>query len=199
MIGIGYGEISSLPGVNGLGGDKERIFLVLTYTLFHPFFAGLILAAVLAALMSTADSQLLVLSSSLTEDLPFFSKMEDSLKIWISRGGVVVFAIIALLIAVNDTGSILSMVSYAWGGFGAAFGPLMILSVCWRGTTQAGAIAGMVSGAASIIIFKNFVSIEGEYLYELLPSFFISMLAIILVSSMTSKPDEETLGKLELD
>jgi sodium/proline symporter len=88
-------------------------------------------------------------------------------------------------------------VSYAWGGFGASFGPLMILSVCWKGTTSSGAIAGMISGASSIFIFKNFVTIEGEYFYELLPSFFISMLVIILVSLITSKPNEETLAQFE--
>lgn len=196
LVGIGYGEIESLVGVEGEGGDKERVFLALTYALFHPLLAGVVLAAVLAALMSTADSQLLVLGSSVTEDLPFFSKKEDSQKFWISRIGVLVFALAALIIALIDQGSILSMVSYAWGGFGAALGPLIILSVCWRGTTQAGAIAGMLSGAASIFIFKNFVSIEGHYFYELLPSFFISMVVIIVVSLMTPKPEEKLLDEL---
>ncbi|MGH1539134.1 MAG: sodium/proline symporter [Arenicella sp.] len=197
IIGIGYGAIYPLPGVEGLGGDKERIFLVLTYTIFHPVFAGLILAAVLAALMSTADSQLLVLSAALTEDMPFFDNVSDEKRVWISRSGVMVFATIALLIALNDTGSILTLVGLAWGGFGAALGPVMILSVCWRGTTQAGAIAGMISGAVSIAVFENFVSIEGEYFYELLPSFFISLFVIIIVSLITPKPSEEILEQLD--
>ena len=125
-------------------------------------------AAVLAAVMSTADSQLLVLTSALTEDLPFFAQFDDKKKAWISRFGVVGFALIAFLIASRDTGTILAMVGYAWGGFGAAFGPLVILSLCWRGTTKYGALAGMIVGAATIFIVKNYIKIEGEYsLYEL--------------------------------
>ncbi|MGH1542004.1 MAG: sodium/proline symporter [Arenicella sp.] len=194
LIGIGYGELHSLAGVEGLGGDKERIFLVLTYALFHPVVAGLVLSAVLAALMSTADSQLLVLSSAISEDLPFFNKIEGEKKLWISRLGVVVFASTAMVIATFANESILSMVAYAWGGFGAAFGPLIILSVCWKGTTQWGAIAGIISGTISIIVFKNFIVIAD--LYELLPSFFLSLFVIVIISLITPKPSAETIEAL---
>ncbi len=191
LIGIGYNAISPLPSVVGPDGNKERIFLALTSTLFSPLFAGFVLAAVLAAVMSTADSQLIVLTSSLTEDLPFFSKYTEKQKAWISRFGVVGFAILAFIIAANDTGSILAMVGYAWGGFGAAFGPLVILSLCWRGTTKWGGLAGMIIGAISIYIVKNYIKIEGEYFYELLPSFFISFITIIAVSMLTANSSEE--------
>ena len=197
LIGIGYNEITPLAGVAGPDGNKERIFLALTSVLFNPVFSGFILAGVLAAVMSTADSQLLVLTSSLTEDLPFFSKFDDKQKVWISRFGVLGFAVIAFLIARASGGTILAMVGYAWGGFGAAFGPLIILSVCWRGTTKYGALAGMIVGAVSIFIVKNYIKIEGEYFYELLPGFILAFIAIVIVSLMTAKPSEKTLQKFD--
>ncbi len=197
LIGIGYNEISPLAGVAGAGGNKERIFLALTTALFHPFFSGFVLAAVLAAVMSTADSQLLVLTSSLTEDLPFFSKFDDKQKAWISRFGVVGFALIALVIASSSGGTILAMVGYAWGGFGAAFGPLVILSLCWRGTTKYGALAGMIVGAVTVFVVKNYIKIKGEYFFELLPGFILAFIAIVIVSKLTAKPSEETLQKFD--
>lgn len=197
IIGIGYNELSPLEGVSGPDGDKERIFLALTTTLFHPLFGGFILAAVMAAVMSTADSQLLVLTSSLTEDLPFFQKFDDKSKAWVSRFGVVGFALLAFFIASKDSGSILSMVGYAWGGFGAAFGPLVILSLCWRGTTKYGALAGMIVGALTIFLVKNYVKVEGEYFYELLPGFILAFAATIIVSMMTEKPSDATLAKFD--
>ena len=197
LIGIGYNEITPLTGVAGPDGNKERIFLALTSALFHPVFSGFILAAVLAAVMSTADSQLLVLTSSLTEDLPFFNKFDNKQKAWISRFGVLGFALIAFLITRASGGTILAMVGYAWGGFGAAFGPLVILSLCWRGTTKYGALAGMIVGAVSIFIVKNYIKIEGEYFYELLPGFILAFLAIVIVSLLTAKPSEKTLHKFD--
>ncbi len=197
LIGIGYNEIVQLDGVAGPDGNKERIFLALTSALFNPVFSGFVLAAVLAAVMSTADSQLLVLTSSLTEDLPFFRKFDDKQKAWISRFGVLGFALIAFLIARASGGTILAMVGYAWGGFGAAFGPLIILSVCWRGTTKHGALAGMIVGAVTIFVVKNYIKIEGEYFYELLPGFILAFFAIAIVSLMTTKPSERTLQKFD--
>jgi len=197
LMGIGYNIIAPMDGVIGPDGNKERIFLSMVSALFHPVFSGFILAAVLAAVMSTADSQLLVLTSALTEDLPFFSRFDDKQKAWISRFGVVGFALIAYWIASSSGGTILAMVGYAWGGFGAAFGPLMILSLVWRGTTKAGALAGMITGAATIFVVKNYIQIEGEYFYELLPGFFLAFVAIILVSLKTVKPSEETLQKFD--
>ena len=197
IIGIGYNEVNPLPGVAGPDGNKERIFLALTTALFHPLFGGFVLAAVMAAVMSTADSQLLVLTSSLTEDLPFFEKYDEKAKAWISRFGVVGFALLAYIIASNDSGSILSMVGYAWGGFGAAFGPLVILSLCWRGVTKYGALAGMIVGAATIFIVKNYIKIQGEYFYELLPGFILAFAAIVIVSKFTETPSEETLAKFD--
>lgn len=197
LIGIGYNEAFGLVGVSGADGNSERVFLALATVLFHPIFSGFVLAAVLAAVMSTADSQLLVLSSALTEDTPIGKNMSSEKKAWVSRFGVVGFAILAYIIAVTDDGNILSMVAYAWGGFGAAFGPLILLSLLWRGTTKAGAIAGILVGAISIVIFKNFVTVEGHYLYELLPSFFLSLISIVVVSKFSARPSDELLARLK--
>ena len=169
LIGIGYNEAYGLSSVTGADGNSERIFLALSTALFHPVFSGSVLAAVMAAVMSTADSQLLVLSSAMTEDMPFFNQYSDQQKAWASRISVVVFALLAYLIAVNDNGNILSMVAYAWGGF----------------------------GAASIVVFKNFVTIEGHYLYELLPSFILSFISIVVVSKFTIRPSDELLNRLK--
>lgn len=100
---------------------------------------------------------------------------------------------IAYIITSTSSGTILAMVGYAWGGFGAAFGPLMILSLTWRGTTKAGALAGMIVGAITIFVVKNYIKIEGEYFYELLPGFILAFAAIVLVSLKTAKPSQETL------
>jgi sodium/proline symporter len=147
--------------------------------------------------MSTADSQLLVLTSSLTEDLPFFSRFNDKQNAWISRFGVVGFALVAYVITASSGGTILAMVGYAWGGFGAAFGPLVILSLCWRGTTKHGALAGMIVGAVTIFVVKNYIKIQGEYFYELLPGFILAFAAIVIVSLLTPKPSEKTLQKFD--
>ena len=197
LIGIGFNAVHPLAGLTGEGGSSERIFLALATTLFHPFFAGLVLAAVLAAVMSTADSQLLVLSSSLTEDIPVIARLSEKRREWISRGGIIGFALIAFIIASNDSGTILNMVGYAWGGFGAAFGPLMILSLTWRRTTKWGALAGIIVGAVTIFIVKNYISIEGEYFYELLPGFILSLIAVIVVSLLTKAPEGETMKKFD--
>ena len=197
LMGIGYNSIAPMAGVTGPDANSERIFLAMVSALFHPIFGGFVLAAVLAAVMSTADSQLLVLTSALTEDLPFFEKYSDTQKAWISRFGVAGFALIALVITATSGGTILAMVGYAWGGFGAAFGPLIILSLIWRGTTKYGALAGMIVGAVTIFVVKNYIKIEGEYFYELLPGFILAFIAIILVSLITAKPSEETLQKFD--
>jgi sodium/proline symporter len=197
LIGIGFNALHPLEGVAGTGGNSERIFLALTTALFHPFFAGLVLAAVLAAVMSTADSQLLVLSSSLTEDIPLIARLNEKTREWISRGGVVGFALIALIIASNDSGTILNMVGYAWGGFGAAFGPLMILALTWRRMTRWGALAGMITGSVTIFIVKNYITIEGEYFYELLPGFILAFAAAVGVSLLTRPPSEKTLAEFD--
>jgi sodium/proline symporter len=197
LLGIGYHAIAPLDGITSPGGNNELVFLALVSALFHPLFAGFVLAAVLAAVMSTADSQLLVLTSALTEDLPLFKRFTTKQRAWISRIGVVGFALLAYSLALDSNDTILMMVGYAWGGFGAAFGPVIILSLIWRKTTKHGALAGMLAGAATIFLVKNYITVEGEYLYELLPGFVIAFLTIIIVSALTEMPSEKALKKFD--
>jgi sodium/proline symporter len=166
------------------GSDSEKIFILMVEQLIHPLFAGILLAAILAAIMSTADSQLLVASSALTEDIykalirPNASQKE---LIWISRACVVIIAIIAIFIGVDPNSSVLDLVAYAWAGFGATFGPIIILSLYWKGITEKGAIAGMLIGGSTIIVWKNLSG--GIFdLYEIIPGFILATLAIIIFS-----------------
>jgi sodium/proline symporter len=166
------------------GSDSEKIFILMVEQLIHPLFAGILLAAILAAIMSTADSQLLVASSALTEDIykalirPNASQKE---LVWISRACVVIIAIIAIIIGMDPNASVLDLVAYAWAGFGATFGPIIILSLYWKGITERGAIVGMLIGGITIIVWKN---LNGGIfdLYEIIPGFILATLAILIFS-----------------
>jgi len=168
--------------------DSEKIFIILTQLLFNPWIAGFLLAAILAAIMSTIDSQLLVSSSVLTRDIYHAILKKDASDrelVWVGRITVIIIALIALYISTDRNSSVLELVSYAWAGFGAAFGPLIILSLYHRGITKQGAIAGMLSGALTVIVYKQ---LEGGIfdLYELLPAFIVSVVAILIVSKYTT-------------
>lgn len=187
---------------NGLAlDDPETIFIVLSQTLFNPYIAGFLLAAILAAIMSTISSQLLVSSSSLTEDFykTFLRKdAKQSELVLIGRLATLAVAVVAALLALDPSSSILSLVSNAWAGFGAAFGPAILLSLHWRRMTRAGALAGVVSGAATVLIWLYApFTIGGEapsaVLYEIIPGFIVSMVAIVVVSFF-GKP---VAGKVE--
>jgi sodium/proline symporter len=144
--------------------------------------AGIFLSAILAAIMSTADSQLLVTSSSIVEDVfKALSKKTYSEKsiVWMSRFAVVLVAIIASLIGLNPDSKVLSLVSYAWGGFGATFGPVILVSLYSKRATKQGAIAGILTGGITVIIWKNLSGGIFE-LYEIVPGFLFSMVAILL-------------------
>jgi len=190
LIGFAYAK----TGVLGIGFDAEKIFMTLIDAFFHPLVAGVMLAAILAAVMSTADSQLIVVSSSFTEDFyKFFMKRQIKEKelILVSRLALILVALIAAFFAKNPNSSVLGLVSYAWGGFGAAFGPLVIFSLFWRRMTKNGAIAGMVTGALTVIIWKNFLSGGIFDIYELLPGFVLAGFAIVIVSLLDKSPGDE--------
>ena len=169
--------------------DPEKIFIVLTQLLFNPWIAGILLAAILAAIMSTIDSQLLVSSSVLTRDIyqaVLRKNASDKELVWMGRGTVILIALIAFSISMNPNSSVLSLVSYAWAGFGAAFGPLIVLSLYNKKINLHGAIAGIVVGTATVLIWKQLTG--GLFdLYELLPGFVFAWIAI-LVFSKTGKP-----------
>lgn len=168
-------------------GNKEKIFMFLSSSLLPAMIVGIILAAILAAIMSTADSQLLVTSSAVTNDMFKLFKKNASEKalMWISRGTVIVVAVIAYLIALDEKSTVMGLVSYAWAGLGAAFGPVMILSLFWRRMTMPGAVAGIAVGGVSVVIWENVKVFQDTHVYSLLPAFVLAMLAVIIVSLVT--------------
>ncbi|WP_375540506.1 sodium/proline symporter PutP [Rossellomorea marisflavi] len=180
--------------------NPETVFITFSQVLFNPWVAGFLLAAILSAIMSTVDSQLLVSSSALAQDFykAIFrkqaSKKEEML---VGRISVVVIAIIAIFLGYNPDSSVLALVSYAWAGFGAAFGPLIIFSLFWKRMTRNGALAGMLVGAVTVILWA--IPEDGFLgIYELLPGFIFSSLAIIIVSLIGKGPDKEVIEEFEL-
>ena len=173
--------------------DSEKIFITLSQLLFNPWIAGFLLAAILAAIMSTIDSQLLVSSSVLTRDIYHVILRKDATDkelVWVGRSTVIAIALIAWYISTDENSSVLNLVAYAWAGFGAAFGPLVILSLYNHTITKNGAIAGMVVGALTVIVYKQ---LEGGIfdLYELLPGFIAAWIAILLFSKIGAKNSKD--------
>ncbi|KLE35809.1 sodium/proline symporter PutP [Aurantiacibacter luteus] len=169
--------------------DPETIFILLADLLFHPFVTGFLLAALLAAVMSTISSQLLVASSSLTEDFyRLFLKKDASEReaVTVGRVSTVLVAIAAIAIASDADSGVLSLVSNAWAGFGAAFGPLIILALTWNRMTGAGGVAGLVTGALVVIVWIFSGLGEATGIYEIIPGFIAAWLAIWLVSRATA-------------
>ena len=183
-------------------GNQKLIFVVLSQTLFPGFVAGILLSAIVAAAMSTADSQLLVASSSFTSDIykPVFRKnASDKETLWIGRIVVLVIAVIAYFIASSKSEgaqTIMTLVESAWGGFGASFGPVIILSLFWKRLTYKGAIAGVVGGALVDVLWFVFLS-ESTGIYELLPGFIIGAVLSVVVSLIDKKPSAEVVALFE--
>ncbi|GGJ46703.1 sodium/proline symporter PutP [Glutamicibacter ardleyensis] len=187
LIGIAYFAEDPLSETN-----SETVFLLLSQVFFHPFVAGLVLAAVLAAIMSTMSSQMIVCSSALVEDLYNITGRKASPKalVMLGRTGVLVIAVVAALLALNPNSSILDLVAFAWAGFGGAFGPIVILALYWRKLTAIGAFAGMISGAAVVFIWGNVDVLTGN-MYEIVPGFLVCLVVAWLVSRATFKPSTE--------
>ncbi len=175
------------------GVHAETVFLVMSEKLFSPFIAGLIWSAVLAAIMSTASAQLLVTASAVSQDLYknlFHPDASDKELVWISRVTVLAVAAIAIILALNPDSYILTMVAYAWAGFGAAFGPAILISLYWRRMTRLGCIAGVVVGGLTVLIWKQF---SWFGLYEIVPGFLLSSIAIYVVSLLDKEPSSDIL------
>jgi sodium/proline symporter len=174
--------------------NPERVFIELSTLLFNPWVAGILLSAILAAVMSTLSCQLLVCSSALTEDFykgflrPSAGQRE---LVWIGRLAVLGVALLAIWLASDPESRVLGLVSYAWAGFGAAFGPVVVLSLFWRRMTRNGALAGMLVGAGTVILWKQFFAATG--LYEMVPGVALATLAIVIVSRM-GKPSPAMEG-----
>jgi len=185
--------------------DAETIFIVLSQLLFSPLIAGFLLAAILAAIMSTISSQLLVTSSSLTGDFyqAFLHKdASEKQLVLVGRISVFIVALVAIFLAYDRNSSILSLVSNAWAGFGAAFGPVVIGSLYWKGMTRNGALAGIISGAVTVLIWIYApLTIEGQslssWMYEIVPGFIVCSLAIYLVSKSSAQVEEHIGEKFD--
>ena len=191
---VGLSGVAYLPGVIP---DSEKVFIALTGLIFHPLIAGILLAAILAAIMSTVDSQLLVCSSSLAEDLyPLVVKKQLSpeQRLQLGRVAVVILALMATLLAMEPDSKVLDVVSYAWAGLGASLGPAILISLYWRKMTARGALAGVFVGGATVIIWPQF---EGGIfeLYSLVPGFGVSALAVVVGSLIDSSEDQASIHK----
>lgn len=173
--------------------DGETIFMFMVNALFHPLIAGILLSAILAAIMSTADSQLLVSSSALTEDFyrSLFRK-EASQKelVRVGRITVVIIAFAAMLLALDEDSSVLDLVSYAWAGFGGTFGPVLLLALFWKRSTALGAMAGIVIGGVTVVTWGNMSGGIFE-LYEIVPGFVLAGIAMVVMSLLSPEPSEE--------
>lgn len=179
MLGLAYATKFNL-----VFSDPEKIFIIMSQTLFNPWVTGILLSALLAAIMSTASSQLLVSASTVAED--FYKKIlktdaTPKQVMFFSRASVLVVSFVAFFISTNKDSSILSIVAYAWAGFGASFGSVILFSLFWRRMTRMGAIVGMVTGAVVVVLHNNFLY---KYfpIYEIVPGFVCASIAIVLVS-----------------
>ena len=210
---VGHLFLAQHPGVTL--DDPEKVFMVMINTIFNngalsKLFAGILLSAIMAAIMSTADSQLLVSASAFTNDLykkVLHKNASNRELVQVSRLAVAAVAVIAAIMASNTQSEffkvVMKTVSFAWGGFGAAFGPLILLALFWRRTNLAGAVSGMVVGAATCFLWKFWLAptygaahpIFG--VYELAPGFLLSLVTIIVVSLLTKKPSKEMLDEFD--
>lgn len=196
-IGIAYFQAHpDIPSAAIVAKNPETIFMELTKLLFNPWIAGVVLAAILAAVMSTLSCQLLVCSTTLTEDLykAFLRKNASQNElVWVGRAMVLAITVLAIILALNPESKVLGLVAYAWAGFGAAFGPLILLSVFWKRMTLKGALVGMIVGAVTVIVWKNTMAETG--LYEIVPGFILSFISIIVVSLIDKEPQQDVINR----
>lgn len=208
VLSCGGAIVTALVGIavyqhdTGALPNPEGVFITLGQLLFHPLVAGFMLAAILAAIMSTVSSQLLVTSSALVEDIyRAFSKRELSplQGVWLGRIGVLVISLIAAGLAWGRSDTILGLVAFAWAGFGAGFGPVVVLSLYWRRLTTAGAVAGMLVGTVTVFVWNGLQGGPGNIfdLYEILPAFLLNLAVTVAISAATHKPNPEIEAEFE--
>ncbi|MBN2594474.1 MAG: sodium/proline symporter PutP [Sedimentisphaerales bacterium] len=193
---VGFIGIAMYDGLTG--GEQEKVFIYMIRDLFNPWFGGILLAAIFSAIMSTIDSQLLVSSSALSED--FYCKAikrqaSDKEIVWVGRACVIIISVIALVMALDRDNTILGIVSYAWGGFGAAFGPLVLFALFSRKTTWQSALAGMVTGTVVLVLWKQIGL--GEKMYEIVPGFAANCMTIILFNLIIGQKNENILKEFD--
>ena len=199
---IGIMGRAILPADLLTNASAETIFIVLSKIMLPSFACGLMVCGILAASMSSASSYLLITGSAVGENIfrgLFKREATDNQVLIVSRITLAVVLIFGILIAYDENSVIFTVVSYAWAGLGASFGPLTILALYWRRLTKEGAIAGMIGGAAMVLIWHNLIKpIGGVFgIYELLPAFLFSALCIVVVSLLTKAPDQEVLDEFD--
>jgi sodium/proline symporter len=195
-VAIGFIGIAMYDGLSG--GQEEKVFIYMIRDLFNPWFGGILLAAIFSAIMSTIDSQLLVSSSALSEDLyskAMRKKASDRQIVLVGRVCVIIISLVALFLAMDRDNTILGIVSYAWGGFGAAFGPLVLFALFCRKTSWQSALAGMVTGTVVLVIWKR-IGLS-ETMYEIVPGFTANCLAILALNFFVGQKDERVLQEFD--
>ena len=203
VIGLGMTEAGKLEMLQG--SNSETIIvkiadLLSTYGVLPALLGGTILAGILASTMSTADSQLLAASSAVSSDLlGRIIKKDKKESMLADRITLLLIAVVAVIIARNPDSSVFNIVSFAWAGFGAVFGPVVLFALFWRRTNWQGALAGMVSGGVMVFIWKYLVRPNVSFLnfYELLPAFLVSCAMIVIVSLATKAPSKEIIDEFE--
>ena len=207
VIALGAAIMIGLLGralLNGtlMNGTHETVFSALATGLLPALLAGVLVSGILASTMSTSDSQLLTVASAISKN--FFQGIikknaSDKQILIVSKVTVIVAALIGILFALDENSSVFGIVSYAWAGFGATFGPLVLLSLFWKRMNKWGALAGMLSGAATVIVWKEVLKTLGGVfgIYELLPGFIVATVSIILISLITNPPSQEIVAEFE--
>ncbi len=180
----------------------ENVFVVLSKGLLPALLAGVVMAGILAATISSSDSYLLIAASAVSKNIYqglLNKKATDKQVMWVTRGVLIAISLIGILIALDENSVIFQVVSFAWAGFGATFGPLMLFSLFWKRTNQAGAIAGMLTGGIMVFVWKLLISKLGGVfaIYELFPAFVLSCVVIVVVSLLTAKPSAEVEADFE--
>jgi sodium/proline symporter len=206
FIGLSLTDLGIVPVLEG-SGNAERVIIYISsfmssFGIFPAIIAGIILAGMLAATMSTADSQLLAAASAISSDLlqDFGGKkFSDETAVKIAKVTVIIISAISVVIAYNPDSSVFSIVSFAWAGFGATFGPVMLLSLFWKRSNRQGAIACMIAGAVMVFLWKYVISTLGGpfAIYELLPAFIVALIVNVIVSLLTPAPDSEVLDTFD--
>ena len=201
-VAIGLIGRAYMPNALNTASASENIFILLGIDFFPPLIAGVVISGILAASMSSSDSYMLIVSSSLANDIfrDIFKKdASEALVMWVARITMLLVTVFGVIIAISGSQSIFRVVSYAWAGLGAAFGPLVLFSLFWKRTTFPAAVAGMITGGVTVVLWKNVIAkIGGAFnVYELLPAFIISSLVILAVSLATKRPSSEIEREFE--
>lgn len=206
VIGLAMSKVNAIPVLEGKAGAETIIVkianLLTTHGLLATIIAGLILSGILAATMSTADSQLLAAASAVSQNIfqdVLHIKLSSKASVIIARVSVIVLAIIAVFIARDPNSSVFEIVSFAWAGFGATFGPIVLFALFWKRSNKEGALAGMITGGVMIFVWKYLIRpIGGAFdIYELLPAFLLACVVNVVVSLITKAPDKEVLNNFD--